>query len=56
MTRAVVIHTTDGSGTIVVGERDVREPGIGEVLIRFHAAAVNPAEVVMWLSSTVPSC
>ncbi len=39
MTRAVLIHTADGPGVIVVEERNVRKPRIGEVLIRIHAAA-----------------
>jgi hypothetical protein len=34
MTRAVLIHAADGPGAIAAGERDVREPRIGEVLIR----------------------
>lgn len=46
--RAVLIHEPDGPGALTVGERDIREPGPGEVLLRVHAAAVNPADIVMW--------
>jgi NADPH:quinone reductase len=57
MTRPVLIHTADGPGAIAAGERGVREPPIGEVLIRVHPAAVNRAGVVMWRTlggSSVP--
>ncbi|MER5466079.1 NADP-dependent oxidoreductase [Streptomyces sp. NPDC002668] len=46
--RAVLIHKADGPDAITVGERPVRQPGPGEVLLRVLAAAVNPADIVMW--------
>lgn len=46
--RAVMIHKADGPDAITVGERPVRQPGPGEVLLRVRAAAVNPADIVMW--------
>jgi NADPH:quinone reductase-like Zn-dependent oxidoreductase len=46
--RAVLVRALDGSDAITVGDRPVRDPGNGEVRLRVSAAAVNPADVVMW--------
>lgn len=46
--RAVLINAANGPDAIAVGEREVRGPECGEALINVQAAAVNPADVLMW--------
>ena len=41
MTRAVMVHEFGGPDVMKVEDVDVRPPGKGEVLVRFHAAGVN---------------
>lgn len=43
--RAVVISRPGGPEVIELAEREVREPGAGEVRIRVVAAAVNPTDI-----------
>ena len=45
--RAVGIPEPGGPEVLRVVERDVREPGPGEVRLAVHAAAVNPSDVAM---------
>lgn len=42
--RAVVIHETGDPGVLALEEAPPPEPGDGEVLIRVHAASVNPID------------
>jgi NADPH:quinone reductase-like Zn-dependent oxidoreductase len=42
--RAVVIHETGDPDVLTYEEADRPEPGDGEVLVRVHAASVNPAD------------
>jgi NADPH:quinone reductase-like Zn-dependent oxidoreductase len=44
-TRAVAITAPGGPDVLAVVERDVREPGPGEVRIAVRAAAVNPTDI-----------
>ncbi len=46
--RAVLISGLEGGDAITFGDRPVRDPRSGEVRLRVTAAAVNPADVVMW--------
>ena len=43
-----MVHKADGPEAITVGERQVRRPRDGEILLRVRAAAVSPAAVVLW--------
>ncbi|MGA1835421.1 NADP-dependent oxidoreductase [Herbiconiux sp. 11R-BC] len=45
---AVLIQAPDGADAFAVADRPVRAPEAGEVLLRVLAAAVNPADVMMW--------
>lgn len=45
--RAVVIPEPGGPEVLRVAEREVREPGAGEVRLAVRAAAVNPSDVAM---------
>jgi NADPH:quinone reductase len=45
--RAVVIPEPGGPDVLRVDEREVREPGDGEVRLAVRAAAVNPSDVAM---------
>ena len=47
MTRAVAIVEPGGPEVLRVVERDVREPGAGEVRLAVRAAAVNPTDVAL---------
>ena len=42
--RAVVMHETGGPDVLQLEDVDPPEPGEGEVLIRVHAASVNPVD------------
>ena len=42
--RAVVMHETGGPDVLQLEDVDPPEPGEGEVLIRVHAASVNPID------------
>lgn len=43
--RAVAIEWRDGEEILSVVERDVREPGPGEIRLAVHAAGVNPTDI-----------
>ncbi len=45
MTRAVEIPQPGGPEVLRVGEREVRDPGAGEVRVAVQAAAVNPTDL-----------
>jgi len=45
MARAVLIPRPGGPDVLELGEREVREPGSGEVRIAVAAAAVNPTDI-----------
>ena len=45
MTRAVAIVEPGGPDVLRVIERDVRDPGLGEVRLAVRAAAVNPTDI-----------
>ena len=45
MTRAVEIPQPGGPEVLRVAEREVRDPGAGEVRIAVRAAAVNPTDL-----------
>ena len=47
MTRAVAIVEPGGPEVLHVVERDVREPGPGEVRLAVRAAAVNPTDIAL---------
>src|SRR5947209_11103644 len=42
--RAVVVHETGGPEVLKLEQVDPPEPGDGELLIRVHAASVNPID------------
>lgn len=44
LTRAVRMHAFGGPEALVVDEIETAEPGEGEVLVRVHAAGVNPVD------------
>jgi len=46
--RALVLKGSSGPDSIAVVDRDVPAPGPGAVLIRVHAATVNPADPFLW--------
>ncbi|MBN9239923.1 MAG: NADPH:quinone reductase [Micrococcales bacterium 70-64] len=46
MMRAAVQDELGGPEVLHIGEREVPTPSIGEVLIRVHAAGVNPADMM----------
>jgi len=48
--RAITVNAPDGKDAITFSERSVRNPSDGEIRIRVHAAAVNPADVFQWKS------
>jgi NADPH:quinone reductase-like Zn-dependent oxidoreductase len=45
----------DGSLTLAITERPVRQPGPGEVLLRVEAAPLNPSDLMTTLASADPS-
>ncbi len=45
--RAVAVTAPGGPETLSVVEREVREPGPGEVRVRVRAAAVNPTDIAL---------
>ncbi len=47
MTRAVTIDEPGGPDVLHVADRDVREPGAGEVRLAVRAAAVNPTDIAL---------
>ena len=47
MTRAVAIVEPGGPDVLRVIERDVRDPGLGEVRLAVRAAAVNPTDIAL---------
>lgn len=47
MTRAVAIVEPGGPEVLRVIERDVRDPGPGEVRLAVRAAAVNPTDIAL---------
>jgi NADPH:quinone reductase-like Zn-dependent oxidoreductase len=47
VTRAVTITRPGGPEVLQVGERDVRDPGPGEVRLAVRAASVNPADIAL---------
>ncbi len=49
--RAAVIREYGSNDVVDISDVDAPVPGAGEVLIRVHAAGVNPKFVVAWGSA-----
>lgn len=52
--RAVEITSFGGPGVLILGERPVPQPGVGELLIRVHASGVNRPDVLQRLGHYAP--
>ncbi len=47
--RAAVLHSYDGPGALSIEDRPLPRPAVGEVLIRMHAAPINPSDQLFLL-------